>query len=64
MPKFAKAETQAENVVKGLIKSRIIKSYGTARNFEHALRTVAKWSKENKLNGLQSLAPDIARHYL
>ena len=64
MPKFAKAETQAENVVKGLTKARIIKSYGTARNYEQALRTVAKWTKENKVNGLQSLTPDVARHYL
>jgi integrase len=64
MPKFAKAETQAENVVKGLTKGRIIKSYGTARNYEQALRIVAKWTKENKLNGLQSLTPDVARHYL
>lgn len=64
MPKFAKAETQAENVVKGLTKARIIKSYGTARNYEQALRTVAKWTKENKVNGLQSLTPDVARYYL
>ena len=64
MPKFAKAETQAENVVKGLTKARIIKSYGTARNYEQALKTVAKWTKENKVNGLQSLTPDIARYYL
>lgn len=64
MPKFAKAETQAENVVKGLTKARIIKSYGTARNYEQALRTVAKWTKQNKVNGLQSLTPDIARYYL
>ncbi|GGW97691.1 site-specific integrase [Alteromonas halophila] len=64
MPKFAKAETQAENVVKGLTKTRIIKSYGTARNYEQALRTVAKWTKENKVNGLQSLTPDVARYYL
>jgi len=64
MPKFAKAETQAENVVKGLTKARIIKSYGTARNYEQALKTVAKWSKANKLNGLQSLTLDVARYYL
>ena len=64
MPKCAKAETQAENVVKGLTKARIIKSYGTARNYEQALRTVAKWTKENKVNGLQSLTPDVARYYL
>ena len=48
MPKFAKAETQAENVVKGLTKARIIKSYGTARNYDQTLKTVAKWTKENK----------------
>jgi len=64
MPKFAKAETQAENVVKGLTKARIIKSYGTARNYQQALKTVAKWTKENKVNGLQSLTPDDARYYL
>jgi len=64
MPKFAKAETQAENVVKGLTKAKIVKSYGTARNYEQALRTVAKWTKENKVNGLQSLTPDVARCYL
>lgn len=64
MPKFAKASTQAHNVIKALTKAEKIQSLGTARNYEDALKRVSLWVKENKLNGLQSLSLEQARFYL
>jgi integrase len=64
MPKFAKASTQAHNVIKALTKAERIQSLGTARNYEDALKRVSFWVKENKLNGLQSLSLEQARFYL
>lgn len=64
MPKFAKPETQAVNVVKGLTKTKQIRSLGTARNYQQALKTVATWARGNRLNGLQSISPEQARYYL
>ncbi|WDT84709.1 site-specific integrase [Alteromonas sp. 009811495] len=64
MPKFAKASTQAHNVIKALTKAEKIQSLGTARNYEEALKRVSFWVKENKLNGLQSLSLEQARFYL
>ena len=64
MPKFAKASTQAHNVIKALTKAERIQSLGTARNYEDALKKVSFWVKENKLNGLQSLSLEQARFYL
>ncbi|USE71245.1 integrase [Pseudoalteromonas maricaloris] len=64
MPKFAKASTQAKNVIKGLTKAKHIRSLGTARNYEQALKTVASWSKDIGINGIQSLSIEQARIYL
>lgn len=64
MPKFAKASTQAHNVIKALTKTERIQSLGTARNYEDALKRVSFWVKEKKLNGLQSLSLEQARFYL
>lgn len=41
MPKFAKASTQAHNVIKALTKAEKIQSLGTARNYEDALKRVS-----------------------
>ncbi|NSY35845.1 site-specific integrase [Pseudoalteromonas sp. JC28] len=64
MPKFAKASTQAKNVIKGLTKAKHIRSLGTARNYEQALKTVASWSKDIGINGIQSMSIEQARTYL
>ncbi|MEQ3530595.1 site-specific integrase [Pseudoalteromonas sp. XMcav11-Q] len=64
MPKFAKASTQAKNVIKGLTKAKHIRSLGTARNYEQALKTVASWSKDIGIDGIQSLSIEQARIYL
>ena len=64
MPKFAKAETQAKNVIKGLTKTKRIKSLGTARNYMQSLKTVASWSKDIGINGIQAMSLDQARMYL
>jgi len=64
MPKFAKAETQAKNVIKGLTKAQRIKSLGTARNYMQSLKTVANWSKDIGINGIQAMTTQQARMYL
>ncbi len=64
MPKFAKAETQAKNVIKGLTKAQRIKSLGTARNYMQSLKTVANWSKDIGINGIQAMTIQQARMYL
>ncbi|TMP41292.1 integrase [Pseudoalteromonas citrea] len=64
MPKFAKASTQAKNVIKGLTKTKRIKSLGTARNYMQALKTVASWSKDIGMNGIQSMTIEQAQTYL
>lgn len=64
MPKFAKAETQAKNVIKGLTKAKRIKSLGTARNYMQSLKTVANWSKDIGINGIQAMTIQQARMYL
>ncbi len=64
MPKFAKAETQAENVIKGLTKAQRITSLGTARNYMQSLKTVANWSKDIGINGIQAMTIQQARMYL
>lgn len=64
MPKFAKAETQAKNVIKGLTKTKRIKSLGTARNYMQSLKTVASWSKDIGINGIQAMSIEQARMYL
>ncbi|OHU86487.1 MULTISPECIES: integrase [Pseudoalteromonas] len=64
MPKFAKADTQAKNVIKGLTKAQRIKSLGTARNYMQSLKTVANWSKDIGINGIQAMSIEQARIYL
>lgn len=64
MPKFAKPETQAKNVIKGLTKAQRIKSLGTARNYMQSLKTVANWSKDIGINGIQAMTVQQARMYL
>ncbi|GKW51055.1 hypothetical protein NCCP2140_01080 [Pseudoalteromonas sp. NCCP-2140] len=64
MPKFAKAETQAKNVIKGLTKAQRIKSLGTARNYMQSIKTVANWSKDIGINGIQAMTIQQARMYL
>ena len=64
MAKFAKPKTQAHNVIKGLTKSKLIKSLGTARNYEQSLNTVASWAKDIGINGIQAMTIDQALNYL
>ncbi|WP_462150527.1 site-specific integrase [Pseudoalteromonas xiamenensis] len=64
MPKFAKANTQAHNAIKALTKANRIRSLGTIRNYEQALKTVASWAKDIGINGIQAMTIEQARHYL
>jgi integrase len=64
MAKFARAATQAKNVIKGLTKNKLIHSLGTARNYEQALKTVASWAKDIGINGVQALSLEEATRYL
>ena len=60
---FAKSEKQAASVMKEL-QGRIIKSVGTVRNYEQALKTATDFVKENRLGGLRDITPEIAHQYL
>lgn len=64
MAKFARATTQARNVIKGLTKNNLVKSLGTARNYEQSLKTVAAWAKDIGINGIQAMTIEEASHYL
>lgn len=64
MAKFARATTQARNVIKGLTKNNLVKSLGTARNYEQSLKTVAAWAKDIGINGIQAMTIEEAGHYL
>ncbi|MEM5482134.1 site-specific integrase [Pseudoalteromonas fuliginea] len=64
MAKFAKPKTQAHNVIKGLTKNKLIKSLGTARNYEQSLSTVASWAKDIDINGIQAMTIEQALNYL
>lgn len=70
MGKFSKnvdpkavAEKQAANVMQ-LLQGDIIKSVGTARNYESALTKVAVYANQNFNCGLRDITPDQAIQYL
>jgi len=46
------------------IQGDVIKSVGTVRNYEQALKTCCDYLKEFKLGGLRDLTPEIAHQYL
>lgn len=63
MPKFAAPAKQAARVMQQL-QGRTLRSVGTVRNYEQALTRVAEYSRDQRLNGLRSLTPEQAIHYL
>jgi len=60
---FAKSESQSASVMKEL-QGDVIKSVGTVRNYEQALKTCCDYLKEFKLGGLRDLTPSVAQEYL
>ena len=60
---FAKSETQSASVMKQL-QGSVIKSVGTVRNYEQALKHCCDYLKEFKLGGLRDLTPAVAQEYL
>ena len=60
---FAKSEKQAASVMKEL-QGSVLKSVGTIRNYEQALKTATDFLKEHKLGGLRDMTPEIACTYL
>ncbi|MCB1779336.1 MAG: site-specific integrase [Candidatus Competibacteraceae bacterium] len=63
MPKFAAPAKQAARIMQQL-QGRTLRSVGTVRNYEQALTRVAEYSRDQRLNGLRSLTPEQAVHYL
>ena len=60
MVSFRSSKSQAELTVRQLE----LKSQGTERNYEQALRGVAEYMTEHRLGDLRQLSPDIATAYL
>ncbi len=64
MAKFAKPATQAGNVIRA-IQGTVLRSVGTARNYEQALTRVAEYTRAERLpGGLRDLTPTRAITYL
>lgn len=63
MAKFSSPKKQAASVIKE-VQGGIIKSVGTARNYEATLTRVAEFIKENKLGSLRQLTTEKAINYL
>ncbi len=64
MAKFAKPATQAGNVIRA-IQGTVLRSVGTARNYEQALTRVAEYTRAERLpGGLRDLTPTQAITYL
>jgi integrase len=61
---FSSAETQASKVTHQLEKNGDIKSVGTFRNYEQALKNVADYLKSEDLSSLNNLTPETATQYL
>lgn len=59
----AVAKTQAANVMKSM-QGDIIKSVGTARNYEQALSTTAQYANSTFQCGLREITPQQAEQYL
>jgi integrase len=60
---FAKSESQSASVMKEL-QGSVIKSVGTVRNYEQALKTCCDYLKEFKLGALRDMTPESAELYL
>lgn len=60
---FAKSASQSASVMKEL-QGDVIRSVGTVRNYEQALKTCCDYLKEFKLGGLRDLTPSVAQEYL
>lgn len=61
--RFTTATKQAASVIKEL-QGNALKSVGTVRNYEQALKTCCAFLKEHRLGGLRELTPQLARQYL
>ena len=66
MAKFASPEKQAASVVKKMQgRHNVIRSVGTARNYQSALTRVAEWVEGERIpDGLRGLMCEQALHYL
>ena len=63
MATFASSDKQIISVMKAL-QSGVIKSVGTARNYEQAYRRIIQFLNQNRLGSLRSLTIPIAVKYL
>lgn len=64
MAKFASADKQAASVIKEM-QGNQLKSVGTVRNYEQALKTVAEYAKAERIpGGLRGITPEQAIKYM
>ena len=63
MGRFTSPAKQAAAVMK-VLQGHVIKSVGTARNYEQAFRRIGEFLKENRLGSLRSLTIESAIKYL
>jgi integrase len=63
MARFSSPEKQSSSVIKEL-QTEAIKSLGTVRNYEQALKNVSSYLSENKLGSLRDMTPESAISYL
>tara|TARA_R110000868_G_scaffold411714_1_gene707921 strand:+ start:1188 stop:2111 length:924 start_codon:yes stop_codon:yes gene_type:complete len=63
MAKFANSSRQAASVMKGL-QGSVIRSVGTTRNYEKALKRITDHMKSNRLGSLRDITPESAVTYL
>lgn len=63
MARFASVDKQVKSVMKAL-QGRVIKSVGTARNYEQAYRRIGHYLQDHRLGSLRSISVPVAIDYL
>ena len=63
MARFASVDKQVKSVMK-VLQGRVIKSVGTARNYEQVYRRIGRYLQNHRLGSLRSLSIPVAISYL
>ena len=63
MARFASVDKQVRSVMKAL-QGRVIKSVGTARNYEQAYQRIGRYLQDHRLGSLRSISVPVAIDYL
>ncbi len=63
MARFASVDKQVKSVMK-VLQGRVIKSVGTARNYEQAYHRIGQYLQDHRLGSLRSISVPVAIDYL